>query len=115
MGDPVNERMEETVPEKKLTARETRQITQKTGAHVTHIAMGSGVVTGHYDDDVVYVTFGREPEGVLVTDLRISESDQMFNTAPPDGEVIALDGMPLADIKGLFAADGTFSVNPPFG
>ena len=40
------------------------------------------------------------------------QRQHMIDTAPIGGEVVFLDDMPFADAKAIFAADGTFNVNP---
>lgn len=51
-----------------LTPAQRRSITQRTGA-VVRLEGEEGVVTGHYDDDIVYVDFGRGPETCYVAAL----------------------------------------------
>lgn len=40
------------------------------------------------------------------------QRQHMIDTAPSGGEIIFLEDMPFADVKAIFAADGTFNVNP---
>lgn len=49
----------------KLSAKDRRAITQTTGARVFHRGDEDmlGIVVGHYDDDVVYVQFDKDPVG----------------------------------------------------
>ena len=48
-----------------------------------------------------------------MTPMSEDEYAHMMATAPIDGgKVISLEGKALADVKALFAADGTFSVDP---
>jgi len=51
-----------------MNRTEVRAVTQRTGAVVSE-GGEVGTVTGHYDDDSVYVDFGRGPERVYVAAL----------------------------------------------
>lgn len=57
-----------------MNAADRRKITQRTGARVTW-AGRAGEVTGHYDDDIIFVQFDRDakPTRVWVVDLELTE------------------------------------------
>lgn len=59
----------------KLDRKSRREITQKVGAKVKSITTGQiGEVTGHYDDDIVFVQMDGEqsPNYWWTNDLRLS-------------------------------------------
>lgn len=51
-----------------LTTSQRRSITQRMGA-VVRLEGEEGIVMGHYDDDIVYVDFGRGLESCYVSAL----------------------------------------------